>query len=544
MNKTSVFLAGLLAIYEAGPALAQSAAVNDEAKKELAVMRQEMLQMRNAQKTLQVKIEMLTAAQARAANQSSRNAPPGNAPVVVKGPDPSWLSTVQFPAPPGSTAPNITTVPQIARTSVTGISDTAIAAPGLSNTLSARVLGVDVGLYGFVDLSFDRAHNGQQEWNQVSSNESFLGVAGGVDLGYPGVRAIYQIETMAEVSATPGVGSSIGSRNSFAGISTPYGSLMVGKYDTPYKRSTALMNPFKGSIGDYNSIMGNTAGEGRAEFDYRMPHSIFYDSPNFHGLTVNALYSPGQKLEDLAASSNNAFPQGELVCSGSQQPSLNGATPDAMGTQTLCNDGAFQDAYSVAVNYDYSGLYLTGAYELHKSVNRESDKGGLIANESALKAGASYHFFFGNQLSFIYEYLRREGIPAAGNERGRGGLYVSDVQDLGYNIDLMVAYAHAYDTAGSPKFPGFADYANMYTGGLKYHFNEHASLYLVAAYLSQGVGAHYGLGAGEGHGTPILSPRQWLEHLFQARQSMAFRAEYKYPSDIITAVEGISPCEL
>jgi hypothetical protein len=43
----------------------------------------------------------------------------------------------------------------------------------------------------------------------------------------------------------------------------------------------------------------------------------------------------------------------------------------------------------------------------------------------------------------------------------------------------------------------------MYSLGLKYHWNEHTSLYLVGAYLTQGPGAHYGLG----HGALVLSPR-------------------------------------
>ena len=103
--------------------------------------------------------------------------------------------------------------------------------------------------------------------------------------------------------------------------------------------------------------------------------------------------------------------------------------------------------------------------------------------------------------------MYREGVVATFNERQRASLYVSDVQNLGYGFDLLVAYAHAGETPGSPKFPGLPDYVNMYTAGLKYHFNEHASLYLVVAGLSQGAGAHYGLGAGEGHGTPVLSPR-------------------------------------
>jgi predicted porin len=493
MKSASLALACIISLGTTPAVLAENKP--DIATQEVEMLRLEMQQMKASQKALQAKFDALTAPRTRAAT--------GAAP--AKAPQVGWPAGIQIPAPAGVIAPDISEVPQLARTSQTGI--TRGPAPALGNTLSARVWGVDVGLYGFLDVSFDRANNGIQTINQVSSNESFLGIAGGIDLGLPNWRAIYQIETMAEVSATPGVASSLGSRNSFAGIDSPYGKIMFGKDDTPYKRSTAEMNPFKGTVGDYNAIMGNSAGEGRTEFDYRMPHSVFYDSPNVYGFTVNALYSPGQKLDDLAAAGNNAFPIGELVCSGSQQPSLNGATPNAQGTQTLCNDGAFKDAYSIALNYSYGPLYLIGAYELHKDVNRMSDKGGTIADEAAAKVGASYHFQFNNQLSVIYEELYRYDVLAATNERQRPGLYVSDVQDLGHGFDLMAGYAHAGQTPGSPKFPGLDDRVDMYSVGLKYHWNEHVSLYLVAAYLTQGAGAHYGLGAGEGHGDPVLSPR-------------------------------------
>ena len=497
MKRTSTVLACTIALGMTAPALAQNKP--DAATQEVEVLRQEMQQMKASQKALQAKFDALLASRARPANVATGGTIP------AKAPQPAWPAGVQFPAPKGAIAPNIAEVPQLARTSQTGI--TRGPAPVLGETLSARVWGVDVGMYGMLDVSFDRANNGVQTINQVSSNESFLGVAGGIDLGSPNLRAIFQIETMADVSATPGVASSLGSRNSFAGLDTPYGKIMFGKDDTPYRRSTAEMNPFRGTIGDYNSVMGNSAGEGRAEFDYRMPHSIFYDSPNIYGFTVNALYSPGQKLDDLPAAGNNAFPVGELVCSGSQQPSLNGATPNAQGTQTLCNDGAFKDAYSVALNYAYGPLFLTAAYELHKDVNRESDKGGTIADEAAAKVGASYHFQFNNQLSVVYEELYRYDVLAASNERQRPGLYVSDVQDLGHGVDLMAGWAHAGQTPGSPKFPTLDDRVDMYSLGLKYHWNQHTSLYLVAAYLTQGAGAHYGLGVGADHGAPVLSPR-------------------------------------
>jgi predicted porin len=500
MKRISLAVACAIGVASATSAYAESP--SDTQKQEVDLLRQEMEQMRASQKKLQAKIDALTVQSKEAAKNASAQVPTKAAS--------SWAPNgVQFPAPPGSTSPLATSVPGMVRTSTMGVN--VANAPGIGNTLSARVWGVDVGLYGFLDLSFDRANNGIQSINQISSNESFLGVAGGIDLGSSRWRAIYQIETMAEISATPGVASSIGSRNSFAGFDTPYGRIAFGKDDTPYKRSTALMDPFAGSVGDYNTVMGNSAGEGRAEFDYRMSHAVFYDSPTIYGFTLNALYSPGQKFDDLTKNNatNNAFPQGELVCSGAQQPSLNGATPNVQGTQTLCNDGAFKDAYSVSLNYANGPWYFTGAYELHKDVNRQSDFDGVIADEAAAKVGASYHFAFNNQLSFIYEQLWRYGptVLPQYNERQRNGFYVSDVQDLGYGFDLMGAYTHAGQTPGSPKFPGLNDEVDMFTAGLKYHVNEHANIYLIGAHLTQGAGAHYALGAGEGHGTYILSPR-------------------------------------
>jgi len=58
-----------------------------------------------------------------------------------------------------------------------------------------------------------------------------------------------------------------------------------GKSDTPYKKSTAAMDPFSRTLGDYNSIMGNTGGD-TGEFDWRMNHAIWYESPIFNGFQL------------------------------------------------------------------------------------------------------------------------------------------------------------------------------------------------------------------------------------------------------------------
>jgi len=369
--------------------------------------------------------------------------------------------------------------------------------------LAANIGGANVTLYGFADLSADVGNDGKQGVKQVSSNLSYVGVRASKNLGATGMKAIVQVETLANISGTPTETGALASRNSFVGLAGGFGKLMLGKTDTPYKRATGMMDPFSSSVGDYNSIMGNTGGDLRAEFDARVPHSIFYDSPKFHGFSVNALFSPGQKFDNLAGSDKYAFAQGEKICAGAT-PGSSGSTLDA--GSTLCNDGAFKNAYSLAFNYKSGPLLGTVDYERHQSVDRTGDTGGITSDESAAKIGVSYNFG-SNRLSGIYEKFSRDGsiVPSV-NERARNGYYVSDVQQLGNGMDLMGAWAHAAQTPGGPDFGAVDDKANMYALGLKYHYDKQLALYVVGAMLKQDTGAHYTIGAG-GHGTAIASPR-------------------------------------
>src|SRR2546422_8728337 len=50
--------------------------------------------------------------------------------------------------------------------------------------------------------------------------------------------------------------------------------------------------------GDYNSIMGNTGGDNRTEFDARFPHAVWYEPPDVMGLRPNAIWSPGPNRFD------------------------------------------------------------------------------------------------------------------------------------------------------------------------------------------------------------------------------------------------------
>ena len=167
----------------------------------------------------------------------------------------------------------------------------------------------EVQIYGHADLSVDEVDNGlsgrfgaegKMGWlTQEASNLSYFGIRGSRPLT-PGLTGLFQFETEVAYVNTPGptsdsqIKQGLGSRNSYVGLEGAYGAVKLGKTDAPYKTSTSRMDPFSSSVGDYNSILGNSGGDNRAEFDTRVPHSIWYESSRFNGFNFNLLFSPGQ----------------------------------------------------------------------------------------------------------------------------------------------------------------------------------------------------------------------------------------------------------
>jgi predicted porin len=380
----------------------------------------------------------------------------------------------------------------------------------------------EVQIYGHVDVSYDDQTNGLAHAvgaqgnngyvTDVSSNLSFFGVRGDRLLN-DDLKGVFQFETEVFYSATPGASdkaadttaqkTGLGSRNSYIGLqSTTFGAVKLGKTDTPYKSSTARMDPFASSVADYNSIMGNTGGDTRAEFDARLSHSVWYESPKWAGWSFNALVSPGQNR----SVDNDGYALGEPDCTGSNVGGPN------------CTDGSFGTAYSTSVGYEAGPLYFTAAYELHKDVNRTDDEAGAAAgsvgirNESALKAGIQYKFPTNTTANFIYEKFKRDAITSAFDERSRNGTWLALTQKVTAADDVNFGWAHAGRTPGEPPEgpssingvppigSSLPDAANQYSIGFKHHFDgDRMTWYAVATELKNDQFGHYAIGV-SGHG--------------------------------------------
>lgn len=157
----------------------------------------------------------------------------------------------------------------------------------------------NVSIYGEANASVDFTKDGavanSQSANKVSSNESFLGVKGSTDLG-GGYAALFQVESAIALDGTVtgstngllptspvNAGSRLGGRDTFAGLSGGFGTVLAGTHDTPYKMSTRGMDVFANTIADSRALSGGTGGI----HDIRLGNVLAYVSPKIaNSLTI------------------------------------------------------------------------------------------------------------------------------------------------------------------------------------------------------------------------------------------------------------------
>jgi predicted porin len=429
-----------------------------------------------------------------------------------------------------------------------------------------------VTIYGHVDVSgtvFNPSVYDQGTKLGIASNGSYFGIRARHNLapyGYDGYSVVAQFESQVDVASLPTERAAFGTRDSFVGIEGPWGAIKAGKSDTPYKKSTSAFDPFANTIADYNSLVGNTGGDNRAEFDWRMANAIWYESPIWNGFQLSALFSPGQNYSP----DNSDYAYGNLFqCtgasargSGSNFPGTGGAIPGNIGGNG-CTDGSWGNAFSAAATYKNGPFTAIAAYEFHQDVNRHGDDGiepflaGTpffapvflpdgsqvmtgVANEWAAKIGAGYRFEYFPigplQVYALYEWLRRD-VPAAFepfNERSKDDFFISATQYVGEHWAFSGSFIWSGNTPGAPTClslnnpnagvactsPGpivqigqyqqnqFDETTFQYNAGVRYYFNHWASMYLVGAWLQNGTGAHYCLGP-SGYGFQVCSRDQF-----------------------------------
>lgn len=207
----------------------------------------------------------------------------------------------------------------------------------------------DTSVYGKVHLSVDKYNDTNNDGWTVKSRASRLGFKGSEDLG-GGLKAIWKMEFQVDMASAGGASDPISSRNMYIGLNGGWGSLLLGRHDTPYKMSTGKLDMFADTIGDYNKSAGFD--------DIRANTMIAYVSPKMAGFKVAAAV--------VAPNSNT---------------DINGIS-EAQSIALMWNGGAFNAAVA------YEGFDSDFAAAAGKAESKY--RIGLGANFGAFTANAIY----------------------------------------------------------------------------------------------------------------------------------------------------------
>lgn len=173
----------------------------------------------------------------------------------------------------------------------------AFAAPAFAATSN-------VDIYGTLRFSLDRVDSSaanSDTW-KINDQTSRIGFKGTEDLG-GGLKAVWQIEQGLTTAAGPlddasGAATNTafgnaGMRNTFIGLAGGFGTVVIGRHDTPYK------------LGGSADLFGDTSADsqkngsgiiGRNGFDNRVAGTIAYISPDWSGFHFAVATVPGEAI--------------------------------------------------------------------------------------------------------------------------------------------------------------------------------------------------------------------------------------------------------
>jgi predicted porin len=349
-----------------------------------------------------------------------------------------------------------------------GIMQKKLIALAVAGVLAApAAMASDVTVYGKARLSFgvignDANTSGTNMDNSklaISSHASRLGFKGSDDLGN-GMTAVWQIERSVDFTDKS---STLGVRNTFAGLKGDFGTVLLGTHDTPYKISTGKLDPFGDTFADYNSIIGTA-------HDQRSRNVLAYISPDMSGFTLAAAYVTDFVDDNISDSLPEANPAFSLAGMYSNGP--------------LYATVAYQ---SVA---EYSGAALNGKTIAGTTISEvctaTNDKCG---DATAAKLGVGYEIAQFN-LGLAYETTSLDTTSAGtvgGETIKQNSVYVSGVMDLGSDMKLKAAVGQKddLDVGGTVKDTG----ANFYALGLSKNMSSNTELYALYTSVANGKNA-------------------------------------------------------
>lgn len=307
----------------------------------------------------------------------------------------------------------------------------------------------DTTLYGKFHVSYDflSGDNQTNTSSGFSSNSSRIGIKGSEKIN-DSLSIIYQYETGFDAgSGTYGSnGGLMSQRNTFIGAAGNWGTVIVGRHDTPMKMMGRDYDLFGDTIGDSRNIISgpkNNVGYTDTNWDLRTPQTIAYVTPDLMGFKAVLAYV------------SNWNPTGTYGVYGDQNK-----------------------AYGVSASYHIAGFGLDAAYEQHKN---DANVSPLNSDQSAYRIGANYSIA-GFKVLGLYQDIKNVAYTSESQKAyGIGAAYTF----MGANT-IKAQYYKADDVSNTSNTGG-----DLWAVGYDYKLSKQTNVYAMYAQTSNNSSASY-----------------------------------------------------
>jgi len=234
---------------------------------------------------------------------------------------------------------------------------------------------------------------------RVSDVNSLFGIRGTEDIG-GGVKAFFQMETAFRLDSN---NTTFAARNSGVGIQAGWGSLLMGRWDSPYKTYTVKYDPFS------NNTIAGAMGlmNDRGNFNNRVENVIQYWTPKIGGFEARAAWAVN---EGKTPSSSTACTG--TACANPWGWSVGGewaGGPFRVGMayekhldsiRDTVVGGGREQGISFMAAWKIGGFEIGGTYQQYKTNN--NNVAGLSINQQ--KAGEIWGTYEMGKSKFILAY--------------------------------------------------------------------------------------------------------------------------------------------
>ncbi len=227
-----------------------------------------------------------------------------------------------------------------------------------------------------VDVDTNAATDDQNSGTQVNDRASRLGIKGSEDLGN-GLKAIYKMAFSVNVTDS----STIGSRNQYVGLAGGFGTILMGRHDTPTKMIQAKDLFNDSGLADNKPMAGGLGAFGKG-MENRVSEVVAYVSPSFSGVKLIAAVIPQENGSDLATADEEKSSLTDMysvaATYGSKKSGLYlAAGMDHASEQTTGTASAEADQYRLVAQYATGGLMANVMYQdFAGDALKDTTKGG------------------------------------------------------------------------------------------------------------------------------------------------------------------------